>query len=500
MRKKRLLYNTLAAIIQETIALVCGFILPRQMLLYYGSEVNGLVSSITQFLGFVTLLEMGVGAVVQSALYGPLSEKDDSKISAIVKASNQYFRKIAGALFIYTVVLMVFYPLCIDDSLGYISTALLVLSIAISTIGQYFFGITNQLLLNADQKSYVQLLSQALVTILNTTIAVLLIRMDVSIVFVKLVGSAVFLIRPMIMSVYVKKNYAIDSHIKLNSDPLPQRMNAMAQHIATYIVDKTDIVVLTLLSSLTNVSIYYVYHLVTNGLYRAFLVGTTGIQSLFGDMYAKKETGKLKNTYEFFEWAVHVCIVFVFSCAGVLILPFVTVYTNGINDANYIQPIFGTVIVIAFGIYCLRCYYNLLVKAVGHFKQTQTGAFIEAALNLSISVILVWKLGLIGVAIGTLAAVAYRMIYYIQYIHNNIINTSYFDVLKLVFVDVATCVLICLFTGAFHMASVSYISWGLLAIKVVIVAGFIVVCMNALLYKDNCVHLLGMVGYRRAKQ
>lgn len=48
---------------------------------YFGSELNGLVTSITQFLGFITLLEAGVGNVVQSSLYRPLAQKDDAELA-----------------------------------------------------------------------------------------------------------------------------------------------------------------------------------------------------------------------------------------------------------------------------------------------------------------------------------------------------------------------------------------------------------------------------------
>ena len=71
MRKKKLIYNTISSLIFQVTTIVCGFILPRLILNAFGSNVNGLVNSITQFLGIISFLELGVGAVVQSALYKP---------------------------------------------------------------------------------------------------------------------------------------------------------------------------------------------------------------------------------------------------------------------------------------------------------------------------------------------------------------------------------------------------------------------------------------------
>ena len=74
-RKKKLLLNTCTGILKQIITVICGFILPRYFLLYYGSSVNGLISSINNFLSFITLLDLGVGAVVQANLYKPLAER-----------------------------------------------------------------------------------------------------------------------------------------------------------------------------------------------------------------------------------------------------------------------------------------------------------------------------------------------------------------------------------------------------------------------------------------
>lgn len=67
-RSKKLFFNTLAALIDQVVIIICGFILPRMFLTSYGSAINGLQASITQFLGIIVLCEMGVGAVVQTAL------------------------------------------------------------------------------------------------------------------------------------------------------------------------------------------------------------------------------------------------------------------------------------------------------------------------------------------------------------------------------------------------------------------------------------------------
>lgn len=91
----------------------------RGFSIFYGSAVNGLVSSITQFLGFISLAECGVGAVVQSALYKPLANNDMQEVSKIMKSADRFFKRIAYILLAYIAILMVFYPLITLKSFDY---------------------------------------------------------------------------------------------------------------------------------------------------------------------------------------------------------------------------------------------------------------------------------------------------------------------------------------------------------------------------------------------
>ena len=109
-RNKKLLLNSATSVIYQVLTVICGFILPRLYLSYYGSEVNGLITSIAQFLGFISLAELGVGAVVQSALYKPLADKNNDEISRIVLSAKRFYRKIAIFLVVYVIALVIIYP------------------------------------------------------------------------------------------------------------------------------------------------------------------------------------------------------------------------------------------------------------------------------------------------------------------------------------------------------------------------------------------------------
>lgn len=490
MRKLLLAKNTAASLIAQITTLICGFILPRLFLQHYGSEVNGLVNSISQFLSVIAFLELGVGAVVQSSLYKPLAEKDNQQISKVMVSANKFFQRLACILLVYVISLMIIYPFIANQNFGFIYTATLIAAISISSFAQYYFGIVNSLLLNADQRGYIQYNAQTVTIILNTIVCAIMISMDGTIQIVKLVTSLIYLARPIILQIYVNNHYTINWKIKYTQEPIKQKWNGVAQHVASVVLDGTDTIVLTVFSTLSNVSIYSVYFLVVKGVKTLFLSVTNGIQALIGELCAKQELDQLKSFFGWIEWLIHTGTTYVFSCTAALIVPFIQVYTLGIRDANYIQPTFAILLTLANAMHCLRLPYNIMVLAAGHYKQTQRNYIVAAILNIAVSVLTVKIWGLIGVTIGTLVAMTYQTIWLAIYDSRHFIYWPLKKVIRQFLVDIISSFLIISFGSHIVLKDITYFNWFFMAIKVAIVALFVAFCLNSLFYRSKMHRLM----------
>ena len=461
-RKKKLLINTAAGFVKQVCAVICGFILPRFMLIFYGSSVNGLISSITNYLSFISLLDMGVGAVVQANLYRPLAEKNVDQISRIVKSSQRFFGKLSVIFILYIIILCFAFPLMVDFDVFF--TVTLILIISISSLAQYMFGMTYQLFLNADQRSYVHLTMQIVTIVLNTVLAVIMMQAGASVHTVRLMTAVVYVLRPVGQMIYVRRHYNINRKIKLTDEPIKQKWNGFSQHLAAVVCQNIDIAVLTLFSSLESVSVYSVYYNVTNGVEQIIMMAATGLESTFGNMIAKNEREKLLKTFSAVEWLVHTGVTIVFTIAAITIVPFVSVYTREISDINYIEPVFGAILVTAYGALCLRIPYFRVIKAAGHFKETQNGAYISAGINVVLTVALVFRFGLVGAAIGTLAAMLYHTCYFVWYLRKNILErpARYFMIYIVIDIFIAACSVF--LSRLFVMSVSSYLEWVFLAL------------------------------------
>ena len=483
-RKKKLFLNSTISFLYQITAFVCGFILPKMFLKYYGSEVNGLVSSITNFLGFITLAECGVGAVVQSAYYKPLADHDDVEISKVYASSEKFFHIIAYILLAYTALLFFGYPLLVNDSFAYLYTAILILVMSISYFAQYYIGMSYKLLLNADQLSFIQFGTSTLTLIVNTVVSVIMIRAGCSIHAVKLF-SAIHLVQPFVFKVFVERKYHIDHKIVLTEEPIKQKWNGVAQHIAFVVLGNTDTVVLTLFSTPSNVSIYNVYYLVVNGVRQLFASVTNGFTSLFGDMIAKEENRELSELFSMVEWLMHTGTTLIFTLCGILIVPFVMVYTDGVHDANYNVPLFAALLTLSQSIRCIQLPYNTLVHAAGHFKQTQTSSIVEACLNVVVSVLLVFRFQLNGVALGTAIAVFYRALYLTNYLRKNIVYREMGHFFGHLAVDVITVILVVLAARAIPFGIGNYLDWFVAALVYGAVCVVIMAVINVIAYRKE---------------
>lgn len=483
--KKRLLYNTIFSLLLQICTVICGMILPRLYLVQYGSEVNGLVHSILQFLGVISFMELGIGQVVQSALYKPLADKDHDQISRIYVSGSKYYRRIAGVLLIYVVILMMIYPFISKHNFDWWYISALVAALSVNSLVQYCFGIVDRTLLKADQYGYIHYAVQIAVLLCNTAISVLLITIGSPIQIVKLIASIILIISPIVIRVYIKRHYSINRKITYNEEPIKQKWNGIAQHISYVVLDGTDTIVLTLFSTLTNVSVYSVYHMVIYGMTQLYRAATAGFHAIVGNLWAKQEIDHLNRVFKNIETLLHYAVVFLFSCTAVLILPFIQIYTDGIPDADYIQPLFAALLLFAHAFQCLRSVYNMPILAAGHYKQTQSCHIIAAVLNLTVSIVTVKIWGLIGVAIGTLVALLYQTLWMAVYNTHHLLKCPIGNFVKHIAVDLLTVFVIVNIASRICWNPSGYLEWAMMAVLVSIVAFLISGISAVIFYRDQ---------------
>lgn len=501
MRSKKAMKNMIASLFYQIVSIICGLITPRLILSNFGSTYNGVVSSATQFLSMISILTLGITGSTRLALYKTLGDNDTLGTSRIMKATKLYMRKVGLCVILYAAVLCVIYPFISHNELSHLESATIIAIISIGTFARYFFGISNQTLLQADQASYVNSTIQICTTIANTLLVAILIRLGGDIYTVKLGSSLVFLVSPIILNAYVKRKYSLIKDCEPSNEGMSQRGAVAVHSIANLVHDNAALVILTLFTDAKVISVYTVYYFVVGKIKQLLQIVTSGIEAAFGNMWVKKEYDNLRRKFSGFEFVIYCFTAIVFSCVGMLILPFVMQYTSGITDIEYVRLDLAILITLAEAMFCIRQSYVILVYATGNYKSTRNGAVLEALINIIIGLSLTPFIGINGVIIATLVANTFRTVQYIIFVSKNVLERSLFVACKRflwliltsgIIIGIWSIISPAIFIATF-MVSTGWLSWILQAIVAGILACSVTLVTSLIFYKKDIQVLIGFV-------
>ena len=489
LKSKITLLNTYSSLFLQLAATINGFIIPRLILSAFGSDVNGLVSSLTKFLSYIALVDGGISGVIIATLYKPLATKDNARTNAILATAKNFYSKIGIIYIIYALALAVAYPMLFSTNFSHGYVFLLTIIISIRTIIQYLFSLTLKSLLTADKKIYVVSFVQGIINLLEIVLTIIAIKIYPDIHILKAITGLIYLIQPLIFNAYVKKHYNIDQSSKIDNSLIKSRWNGFGVNLAGFIHGGTDTTVLTIFTNLATVSVYSVYALVTSGIRNIVMALVSSLNPVLGHAYAKKDFKNLHQKLDLYEYIIFMLVFVIFGTAALLITPFVEIYTNGINDANYSQNLFGILIVISEALYLLKWPHVNLAYSANKYKDVSKPAFIEAGLNIVISVVLVPFLGLIGVAIGTIVAMLYRLVFHVYYTSKIIPNRPqiiFYRKLLIFLLASALGIGLCLLVPA---AKATIMSWALHAIIYSAILGAVLMLVSLLFFRPELRYL-----------
>lgn len=487
MRSKKAFYNIVTKVIAQLCGMVSGLITPKLLIEAYGSASNGTVSAIVQFLSLISFMTLGVAGATRVSLYETLSKKDILGTSRVIKTCERYMHRVGLCLIVYSFILACTFPMLTKTGLPFIEVFVLVLVVSAGLFSQYYFGQTFTFLLQADQTEYIATIFRTIAVIIDLILVVIMVRFKATLIETKFVVAVVSFLTPFLINRYCKKRYCIIKDCEPDPKALSQRKFAMFHSIANVIHEDTDVFLLTLFTDTLTISVYSVYYGVIRNIKQLMQNFTTGLEGAFGSMWAKNEEIQFVrnfNTYEFLMFAFSSVI---FTSTGVLIIPFMKLYTHAITDVNYIRPLFAGLVVLAETAFCIRQPYVTIVQAAGKYKETKNGAMVEALINLGISLVLVYSIGLNGVIVGTIAANIFRTVQYALYSSNELLHRSIIEFMKKIVWHIVNSLLIVIIMsslGRFFVVN-TWSQWIIFSCGTVCVSMFVTLLTSIIIYNDE---------------
>ncbi len=499
-RTKKFFYNSLTTAIFQIVLFIAGLITPRIMLKYYGSEVNGLVSSINQFINYFRLVEAGLSGAAIYSLYKPLANKNYDDVNSVVSATRKFYIQ-SGYIFVaLTFVMSIIYPIYIkSDTLLSTEVGILVLILGVNGALDFFTLSKYRVLLTADQKTYVISLSSMVYTIINTIIIVVLGMMQVNIVILRFVALLSIFLRSFILMVYVKRNYKyLDYKAKPNTKALDKRWDALYLQILGVVHTGAPVVILTLVNKdLKLISVYAIFNMVMAGINGVLEIFKSGLSASFGDVIARGETKVLQKSYTEFEYSYYALITIVYSISFIMIMPFIRIYTSGITDINYNVPLLGFLFVLNGLLYNIKTPQGMLVISAGMYKETRVQVTIQGLITVVFGFILAPFIGIYGVLIASIVSNIYRDIDLMFFIPKHVTKLPVINTAKRIFLVLFSTTFIYLPFIMINISTSGYIQWLIYAIIVGIYVCIVVLIISLIFdrktFKDAIGRIIGMV-------
>ena len=475
--KSRVVKNVFFGFGSKLLSLALGLIVPRLFIISFGSEINGVISTITQIYTYLALLEAGIGNSAVNALYEPLSSKNYDDVNKVLTQARRYYRKVAVIYAIAVIIFATTFPILANSEVSYNTILLVILFQGIANCTTYYFVAVYDQLLMADGKRYVTENTVFVVHIVTTIIRILLIYWGFDVLVVQGVYSLLSIARVPFTIYYCNRKYKfLDFQKKSNQNYLHERKAFVVHELSSTIFSNTDIVIISTFCSFALASVYTVYNLVFSALNSIVNMANTGLGFILGEN-VHGDRDKLVRIYDIYSLLYSVVIYSCMTVAMIMIVPFIKLYTNGVSDVNYILPFLPELFTIIALLSGIRAVAARLITVSGHAGKTQNRSILEMVINLSASLILVNICGLYGVLIGTVIALIYRANDIIIYANKVILNRNPWNEYRSILYLSVTFLLFWVLSKKYMIICDSYISFVIYALIVflIVVATYLVV-------------------------
>lgn len=431
MRTENSIKNITISILTQIIIVLLGFISRKIFLNSFGAEYLGVNGLLTNVISMLSLVEGGVGTSIIYNLYKPLADEDEKTIISLVQLYKKIYLVLAIIILILSCILYPFLNVLIgkDSNVEFIGVVyfIFVIKNIISYLNAHKWS-----LINADQRGYILAKYNLIFNIITTVVKSLTILITNNYIIYLVVELFIFTLQNMwngrIVNKYypyikTKVKYKIDKNIMSN---IVKNVKAIFLHkIGGYCVFSTDNIIISAFVNIKTVGLYSNYTMIISQLSALLNPILNGVAPSVGNLLATEDKEKsftiFKTIYLLNFWIYSFCIIFLFN----LLEPFINWW---LGDGLLLKKSTFIVILINFYISGLRSSINIFKEKAGIFSQDKYAPLIEASINLISSIILVRRVGLIGVFLGTtISSILVPVWIQSKLVYNKIFNKSVFE-------------------------------------------------------------------------
>ncbi len=423
-KDSRIKNNLISSLVYQVVLIAVSFLLPRLYLENFGSEVNGVLSTIKQIFTYLLLLEAGVGLATTQALYKRIGEKDYKSASEVISATNAYYIR-TGVIYLAAVlVIAVLYAFVIPTSINSGVLFFIIILYAIPALFSYFVQAKYRILMEVDGRKYVINNAETVLQIVSNAAKILVLLLTDSLILIQLVYCVISLAQLAFLYVYAKRRYKwLDLKAKPDFAAISQKNSVLVHQLSGMVFNNTDVILISVLCDFKAVSIYAIYNIFFSQVQNFITSIVSSFTFALGQMFHtnREKFDRMFNAYEVF----YITAAFIiYTLMAVFLLPLIQIYTSGITDAEYTNPLLLLLFVLMNLCANAKLPANSVIEYSGEFEKTRSYAVWEMVINIVFSVAAIMYMGICGAILGSVAALLYRGIMTIYYSNRKILKRS----------------------------------------------------------------------------
>ncbi len=427
MRTRNALFNLLIANAGKLLGIVTYFYVTPKILHFIGATEYGTYQLILQIVSYFNLVEFGIGVSLSLSIYSALDKKRFDQINSYASGAQRFYAFLGVILIVFTTILSLYFQdvfhLKQTENAGVV---LLLFGLNISF--SYFFGVP-ALVLNATQKGYyigwINIFLQPLISL----VSLYAVYLGFSLLGVGVATVLINFFYYQIINLVISRRLPwlnVFAEIRDYTFLKGSAQYVFIDKILVLIVFQTDYLVISYFLDVSYVAGYSIYVSLFMQITSVFFLFVNVAQAGAGEMVAKGDPSKVVSL-----WSELLAISFVLV---ILVAPLIIVFF----DEFYLRWMGTEPLdrVILYAMLANFVYLNtiipttLMVNTKNLFRRRVAGSVLELTINLAVSLLLVRKLGVFGVVIGTLAGHYLTNFWYLPYLLSSSLQVRIFIYFK----------------------------------------------------------------------
>lgn len=492
-RVKNTFFNAIVMIFNTALMSILALISTNLILKNYGSDFNGVVATANQFVNLILIVEGGFTTAINVALFKPFVDGNQKKINKIMTAAKNVFLKIGLIFLAVGVLISIVYPLFIKSDLSYLTIFLIFLMVMIGTSYNLIFVYRSQIMFQVSQREYIYSISSIIVNFLSSITTIVLAYLKVDMLIIRFFIMAYLIVNGFIIYCLFKKTFPDIKSDVPDYKSIKGTKDIMVQKLTSVIYLSSPLLFISTFISTEASSVYSVYSSIYNIIKSIITSLIAAPVNGFGQLLSKSKKSDILKKFETYEYIVIIVSSILLSCVLSIIVPFIKIYTAGVNDINYVNYVIAILISLVVLFEVIHIPSGNIINVSGNFKTAKKIQIISSVILIVLLCLLGFLFGINGILIATLITNIILASMEIYFTHVKIFESKLKKFLCMFLLNFILMVIIISIVFNLNINIANYFEFFICGGIIFVIDSIIILLINYLFFKSDFKEITGVV-------